>query len=305
MLYDTIIIGSGPAGYSASIYCSRYKLKNLIIGKEPGGQIAEAHIVENYPGFPSIAGNELMKKFKEHAEKFNQNIIQIGVREIIKENNGTFTVIDDNEQKYYGKTIILATGTTYRKLQIPGEEDFVGKGVSFCFTCDGPFFKNKTVAVVGGGDSAAMASIYLSEIAKEVYLIFRKDKLTAEPIKQEKIKQNAKIKLVPLTNIKEIKGEQIVKEIKLDNPYKGKKILPIDGVFIEIGSVPSLVLAKKLKIKTDKQGYIEVKADQSTNIKGVFAAGDITNASNKFRQVVVAASEGAISASSAYKFLNK
>lgn len=304
-MYDTIIIGSGPAGYSASIYASRYKLKNLIIGKEPGGQIGEAHLVENYPGIPSITGNDLIKKFKEHAEKFKPDIIQGGIKRIIKEKNNIFTLIDENNKKYSGKTVILATGMTYRKLKIPGEENYIGKGVSFCFTCDGPFFKNKTVAVVGGGDSAAMAASYLAELCKEVYLIFRKDKLTAEPAWQGKIKKNPKIKLIPTTNIKKIKGEQTVKEIELDNPYKNKKTLTIDGIFIEIGSVPSLALAKKLGVKTDKQGYVKVNADQSTNIEGVFAAGDVTNASNKFRQVIVASSEGAIAAASAYKFLQK
>ncbi len=305
MIHDTIIVGLGPAGYSASIYASRYKVKNLIIGKEDGGQIAEAHLVENYPGIQNITGKGLMENFKEHAMKFKPDIVQAEIKGIKKEKNGTFTLIDDNSKKHSAKTIILATGMTYRKLKIIGEDDFIGKGVSFCFVCDGPFFKNKTVAVVGGGNSAAMAATYLSEICKEVYLIFRKKEMVAEPARREKVRNNKKITLIPETNIKKINGDRLVNGVELDNPYNGEKNLPLDGVFIEIGSVPSLVLAKEVGIKTDKQGYIKVKQDQSTNVPGVFAAGDITDSSNKLRQVISAAAEGAISATSVYKFLQK
>lgn len=305
MTYDTIIIGLGPAGYSASIYASRYKLKNLIIGKEDGGQIGEAHLVENYPGIQDITGKGLMENFKQHAMKFKPSIVQAEIKGIKKEKNKTFTLIDGNNKKYSTKTIILATGMTYRKLKITGEDDFIGKGVSFCFVCDGLFFKNKTVAVVGGGNSAAMAASYLSEISKEVYLIFRKKEMVAEPARQEKVKNNKKIKLVPNTNIKKIKGDKLVDAIELDTPYNKKKELSVDGVFIEIGSVPSLVLAREVGAKTDKQGYIKVKQDQSTNTPGVFAAGDITDSSNKLRQVISAAAEGAIAATSVYKLLQK
>lgn len=301
MTYDVIIVGIGPAGYSASIYASRYKLKTLIIGKEPGGQINEAHLIENYPGFPSITGSELMTKFKEHVEKFKPDMAFKEVCGIIKKNNGTFEVVDESSKKYSGKTVILATGMNYRKLNIAGETDFIGKGVSFCFVCDGMFFKDKTVAVIGGGDSAAMGASYLSDIAKKVYLIFRQKKLTAEPFWLDKIKGNKKIELMPNTNLTEIKGDKLVEEIVLDNPQNKK--LPVQGVFIEIGSVPSLALAKEIGIEIDEQGYIKVKENQETNISGIFAAGDVTNNSNKFRQVIVAASEGAVAAGAVFKFL--
>ncbi|MBT4277704.1 FAD-dependent oxidoreductase [Candidatus Falkowbacteria bacterium] len=304
-MYDLIIIGAGPAAYTASIYASRYKIKNLIIGREHGGQIAEAHLVENYPGFLSIDGKKLMDKFKEHAEKFEAEIITKEVQGIIKEKDNTFTVDLEKDGKYSAKTILLATGMGHRKLAIPGEEKFIGKGVSFCFTCDGMFFKDKTVAVAGGSDSAAMAADYMSKIAKKVYLIFRKDNMTAEPVWQEKIKTNPKIEIVSNTNITEIKGNQKVEEITLDTPYKEKNELLVDGVFIEIGSLPSLALPKELGLKIDKFGYVKVSEDQSTNIKGIFAAGDITTASNKFRQVITAASEGSIAVSGIYKYLQK
>ena len=305
MIYDTIIVGMGPAAYTASIYVSRYKLKNLIIGKEPGGQINEAHMIENYPGFASISGAELMVKFKEHTEKFKPDFVFSEVRGIMKQKNGIFKIVDENKKSYIGKTVILATGMTYRKLQIPGENDFIGKGVSYCFVCDGLFFKDKEVAIIGGGDSAAMGASYLADIGKKVYLIFRKDSLTAEPFWEEKVKSNPKIELIPNTNIEEIKGANSVQEIILDNPYKKKKALPVQGVFIEIGSLPSLALAKELGIQVDEKGYIKVKDNQETNISGVFAAGDVTAASNKYRQVVVAAAEGAIAAGAVFKFLQK
>jgi thioredoxin reductase (NADPH) len=305
MLYDVIIVGAGPAAYTASIYASRYKLKNLVIGKEPGGQINEAHLIENYPGFSSVTGAELMEKFKQHVEKFKPDLNFSEVRGIKKEEDGTFTVVDESKKSYKSKAVILATGMTYRKLEIPGEEEFIGKGVSFCFVCDGMFFKDKTVAVIGGGDSAAMGASYLASVGKKVYLVFRKDTLTAEPFWQDKIKESKNIELIPNTNIKEIKGDQLVKEVVLDNPYQGQNSLETQGVFVEIGSLPSLALAKALGVEVDKRGYIKIKEDQSTNIEGVFAAGDITNGSNKFRQVVVASAEGSIAASATFKFLQK
>ncbi|NCF75247.1 MAG: FAD-dependent oxidoreductase [Xanthomonadaceae bacterium] len=304
MVFDVIIIGAGPAGYTASIYASRYKLKNLIIGREQGGQINEAHSVENYPGFLSISGMELMSKFKKQSEKLGAKIILGQAKKIIKEKN-TFVVILKNNKKYFSKTIILAIGMEYRRLEIPGEKKFTGKGVSFCFARDAKFFKNKTVAIIGGGDSAATGAVYLSEIAKKVYLIYRKKELRANPSQQEKVKNNPKIELILNTNLIAIKGDNIVKEIVLDNPFQNKKMLAIEGVFIEVGAIPSSALVKSIAVKVNKKGYINVKKNQSTNIKGIFAAGDITNASNGFRQVITASAEGAIASSAIYKFLQK
>ncbi len=305
MVHDVIIVGAGPAAYTASIYASRYKLKNLLIGKEPGGQIGEAHLIENYPGFSSITGTELMSKFKEHVEKFKPEMIFSEVRGIKKQSDGTFLVVDEAGKKHNGKTVILATGMSYRKLEIPGENTFTGKGVSFCFVCDGMFFKDKTVAVIGGGDSAAMGASYLAGIGKKVYIVFRKDSLTAEPFWQDKIKESKNIELVPNTNLKEIKGDSLVSEIELDSPYQGENSLKVQGVFIEIGSLPSLTLARRLGVEINKKGYVKINEDQSTNIEGVFAAGDLTNGSNRFRQVVVASAEGAIAAGAVFKFLQK
>lgn len=303
-MYDIIIIGAGPAGYAASIYASRYNLKNLIISKELGGQISEAHIIENYPGYTNITGRDLMEKFKEQAEYFGAEIVSGKAVKIIKKDN-SFLIIDKNRQEWAASAVIIATGSSYRKLGVIGEDEFAGKGVSYCFVCDGPFFKDKKVAVIGGADSAAMAAGYLAKICSEVYLIFRKQEMTASPIWQERIKNNPKIKIINKTNVIEIQGRQIVEKIVLDNSYKNKNTLAINGVFIEAGSIPNIDLARKLNVKINKRGYINVDSGQSTNIKGIFAAGDITDGSNGLRQVITAASEGAIAATSVYEYLQQ
>ncbi|MCK4744904.1 FAD-dependent oxidoreductase [Candidatus Parcubacteria bacterium] len=303
-MHDLIIIGAGPAGYAASIYASRYNLKNLIIGKELGGQISEAHIIENYPGYTNIIGRDLMEKFKEQVEYFGAEIVNGKAVKIIKKDN-SFLVIDENGQERAASAIIITAGASYRKLGIVGENEFVGKGVSYCFVCDGPFFKNKRVAVVGGANSAAMAADYLAKICRQVYMIFRKVNMTASPIWQERVKNNPKIKLINRTNVIEMRGEQLLEKIILDNPRQNSKALAVDGAFIEIGSIPNSGLARELNIKTNKEGYIKVDSGQSTSIKGIFAAGDITDGSNGLRQVITAASEGAIAATSAYEYLKK
>ncbi|MEA2065327.1 MAG: FAD-dependent oxidoreductase [Patescibacteria group bacterium] len=303
-MYDIIIIGAGPAGYAASIYGSRYNLKNLIIGKELGGQIGEAHIIENYPGYTNIIGRDLMEKFKEQTEHFGAEIANSEAIKIVKKDNG-FSVIDKNGQERFARAIIIAAGASYRKLGIVGENKFVGKGISYCFVCDGLFFKNKKIAVIGGANSAVMAADYLSKICDKVYMIFRKEEMTASPIWQERVKNNPKIELINRTNVIEMTGKQLLEKIILDNPHQGKNDLAVDGAFIEIGSIPNSGLARKLNIKINKAGYIKVDSGQATNIKGVFAAGDITDGSNGLRQVLTAASEGAIAATSAYEYLQK
>lgn len=301
-IYDLIIVGAGPAGLSASIYASRYKLDHLIIGKTPGGQITEIREIENYPGFVSISGQDLISKFVEQVENYGIKIQKESVADIKKLEDGTFEV-DTGEKKYKSKSLILTMGTEYRKINIPGEKEFLGKGVSYCATCDAFFFRNKTVCVLGGGNSAAVSALELSEIAQKVYLIFRKEKMTAEPFWEEKIHRNSKIEIVNGTNVIEVKGNEKVEKVILDKAYNDHTYLDVDGVFVEIGSDPGASLAMKMGIELDEQNYVKTKEDQSTNIPGVYAAGDITTSSNKFRQVLTAASEGAIAAASVYKFV--
>jgi len=300
-LYDLIIIGAGPAGLAASIYASRYKVSHLVIGKEPGGQAVEAHKVENWPGTESISGFELTQKMREHAEKLGAKIVMDSVSNITPTGNN-FEVTTHSAQ-YQAKNIILALGMEYKKLQIPGEDDFRGKGVSYCPTCDAAFFGGKIVAVAGGGNSAASAAQLLSEYASKVYIIYRGEKLKVDPVYLDNFAKNEKIEIIYGTNIKEIKGENSVEKIVLDKKYNDKDELEAQGVFIEIGSEPGIELTKQLGVKADEQGFVVVNADQSTNVSGIYAAGDATTGSNKMRQILTASAEGAVAAASVYKRL--
>lgn len=300
-MHDLIIIGAGPAGLAASIYASRYKLNHLVIGAEIGGQALEAWQVENYPGCEKISGRELMEKFKTQAESLGGEIIQGAVNSIKKASEG-FEIFTEDGKNYNSQSIILALGMKPRKLNIPGEDKFIGKGVSYCATCDGAFFKNKDVAVIGGGDAAATAVLQLAEFANKAYILYVTGGLIIEPSWMEKIKNNAKIEMVECVKIAEITGEQKVAGINYKFGGESKEIA-VDGVFIEIGSVPGVVLAKELGVKTDEQDYIIIDQAQATNIENVYAAGDATTGSNKFRQIITAAAEGAIAAGSVYKKL--
>ena len=307
MLYDVIVVGGGPAGMSAALYARRYDLKVLVLYETLGGHCAEAHNVENYPGFLSITGLELSQKFRQHAEKFKAEIKQEKVDRIEKAERGFHTITGSG--MFSGKTVLIATGTQTKRLEIAGEKEFVGRGVSFCATCDAPFFKKKTVAVVGGGDSALSAALMLSDIAKKVYLVHRRNEFRAEPILVKNVKKCKNIECVLESAIDEIKGGKcvngmIVKKVS-DAKGETKKEIPIDGVFIEIGAAPASVMMQDLGVKFDAAGFVVVDAAQATNIPGVYAAGDITTGSNKFMQIVTAAAEGAVAASSIYKYVKQ
>jgi len=307
MLYDVIVVGGGPAGMSAALYARRYDLKVLVLYETLGGHCAEAHNVENYPGFLSISGLDLSQKFRQHAEKFKAEIKQEKVDKIERAERG-FHIITGSGM-FSGKTVLIATGTETKRLQIKGEKEFSGRGVSFCATCDAPFFKNKTVAVVGGGDSALSAALMLSDIAKKVYLVHRRNEFRAEPILVKNVKKCKNIERILESTIDEIKGEKCVKGIVVkkvsDANGDTKKEISLDGVFIEIGAAPASVMVQALGVKFDETGFVIVDAAQATNIPGVYAAGDITTGSNKFMQIVTAAAEGAVAASSIYKYVRQ
>ncbi|HPN96506.1 MAG TPA: FAD-dependent oxidoreductase [Candidatus Moranbacteria bacterium] len=300
-VYDLIIVGAGPAGLSASIYASRYKLNHLIFGMNPGGQITEIRTLENYPGFTSISGRDFISRVLEQMENLGMRINKESVSAIKKEED--VFVVEASGHKYQAHSLILALGTEYKKINIPGEKEFTGRGVSYCATCDAMFFKEKVVSVIGGANSAAVTAMELADHAHKVYVIFRRDKMTADPIWVEKLNNNPKIELIYGTNILEIKGENKVEKIILDKPYDDKTFLKTDGVFVEVGSEPGVSLATNLGVAVDEQKYIIVSPDMGTNISGVFAAGDATTGSNKFRQVITASAEGAIAAASVYKLL--
>ena len=300
-IYDLIIIGSGPAGLTASIYASRYKVKHIVIGREPGGQMNEAHQIENWPGTISIAGLDLGRNMREHAQKLGVKIIMDSISNISRSEDSF--VLATHADQYRAKFIVLALGVEYRKLMIPGEEELKGHGVSYCPTCDAPFFQDKVVAVIGGGNSAASAVELVARYAHKVFMIYRGEKLRADPFYEENFSKNDKIEIIYKTNVKEIIGEKSVEKVKLDNPHNSQEELEVQGVFVEIGSEPGVELVKQLGVETDGQGFIVVNADQSTNVENVYAAGDATNGSNKLRQIVTASAEGAIAAGSVYKKL--
>lgn len=302
--YNLIIIGAGPAGLAASIYASRYKIKHLVLEGLTGSQLEEAHLVENYPGFISIKGTDLIAKFKEHAEKFGAEIISQDARGIKRLEDGTFEVTTGEHKTYQTKAIIFALGMKRRKLNIPGEEELLGKGVSYCAVCDATFFKDKTVAVVGGSNSAAMAAVHLAEFAKKVYQIYRKDKLRSEPVWTDRVLENKKIEVIYGTNVTEVLGKDKVEKIKLDSPYQSKEELPLDGLFIEVGHMPQVALVKQLNVDLDEEGYVKIKPDGSTSAQGIYAAGDITDSSNKLQQALTSMSEGIIAVTSIFRYLD-
>ncbi len=303
-ILDLIIIGAGPAGLSASIYASRYGVQHKIVGALLGGQISETHKIDNYPGMEDMSGFEFSQKWGNHAKKYGVEILPNMVEKINKEED-TFSITLADKNILRSKTILLATGTKKRKLNIIGEKEFIGKGVSYCATCDGFFYKNKIVGVIGGSDSAATATLYLADLAQKVYLIYRKAELRAEPFWVNLILKNPKIEVLYEINVVEILGQQKLEKVKLDREYKNSKELNLDGLFIEAGSDPATEYFSELRIELDESGYIKIQKNGATNVAGVFSAGDITDGSDKFRQVITAASEGAISARAIYDFLKK
>ncbi|MFA5165837.1 MAG: FAD-dependent oxidoreductase [Candidatus Paceibacterota bacterium] len=299
--YDLLIIGAGPAGLTASIYASRYGLKNAIIGQMPGGQASEAHILQNWPGNKEINGMQLMQQTIEQAQALGGELIYDSATAIKKEGN-LFLIETSFSGGLKGKSLIIATGTQRKKLSIPGEEEFVGKGVAYCATCDGPLYKGKTVAVVGGGNSAVGAAIYLSTLAKKVYLLARKECLRAEAKTIEDAKKQANLEIHCGVEVQGIKGAGKVEKILLSTPVNGSQELALDGVFIEIGSLPVKDLMNQLGIETNEAGFILVKDDRATNVAGVFAAGDCTNGHNMLKQIITACADGAVAANAAFKY---
>jgi thioredoxin reductase (NADPH) len=293
-MYDLIIIGAGPAAMSAAVYAARYKMKVAMVGKLPGGYVNDAHSVENWLGNKSITGPDLVNNFFEHVKSMDIDVVTTDVRGI-KKDNKVFTIVKDGEN-LETERLILAIGTERNKLGIKGEDAFLGKGVSYCTTCDAFFFRDRDVAIVGGSDSACTGALMLADIAKKVYLVYRQGELRAEPSWVQDVKDNKKIELILNTNPTEIVGDTKVTGLVLDNG----QTLTVDGVFVEIGTTPGKAVTASLGVATDEKGYIVVNDDQSTNVPGVWAAGDITNKNNKLKQIIVAASEGSVATYGAY-----
>ena len=293
---DIIIIGAGPAGLSAGIYASRLGADTLILEKlTPGGQITLSSEIENYPGICEVkSGLELMECWPKQAKKFGCEIKSEEVKELRIE-NGEWR-IKTHKNEYQAKAVIIATGSTPRKAGFEGEVEFTGRGVSYCAVCDGFFYKDRVVAVVGGGDSALEEALYLSEIAKKVYLIHRRDKFKAAPKTQERVFNNEKIEILFNEEVKSVKGSQFVEKIEL----KSGKILDVDGVFVFVGMKVNNELVKDL-VELNEKGEVKVDLNMKTSCDGLFAAGDIRE--NSVKQVVAAAGDGAVAAINAIKYI--
>ena len=302
MDYELAIIGAGPAGYSAGIYASRAGIKTIIFDKNGGGGLALfSPNIENYAGFESISGMDLMEKMRHQTSKYCEIKTFEEVQNIKKVNN-TFKIAT-SKKNYIVGAVLISTGTTYRKLNVTGESEFQGKGVSYCATCDGFFFKDKKVAVIGGGNSALIEAIYLKQVGcKEVILIHRRDQLRAEKT-YENYAKDMNVKFLFNKIVEKIQGNEKVESLLLKDINNSKtRNLKVDGVFISIGEIPQNDLAKKIDLDLDENDYIKVDKQQRTNITGIYAAGDITGG---LRQIITACSEGAIAALTSTEVLGK
>lgn len=301
-MHDLIIIGGGPAGISAAIYAARYKLNFLLMTESLGGWLNEIEKIENYPGFTSISGFELIEKYKEQLTYLEVPVIYKNVISVNKDAEG-FNLTDNANETYRAKTIIIASGSKKQNLNIPGEKEFLGAGVSYCAICDAMFFKNKRAAVIGGANSAVSAALHLARIADTVYLIYRKDKLRAAQSMVDNLKKMENVKIIFNTNLVKIGGVNKVEYVELDNNYKGGASLALDGVFIEIGLIPITELVKNIGIELDETRQIKIDDKGKTNIAGAFAAGDVTNGQGGLKQFVTALAGGAIAATEANRYL--
>lgn len=304
MVYDLIIIGGGPAGMAAGIYATRQKLNTLLITKDFGGQLArKAVMIENYPGFEEISGMELIKKFEKHLRKQKIDIERDEVTKL-KKIRDYFLVTTKSKQKFEAKAVIITSGADPRPLEVPGEKEFIGRGLSYCVTCDGPLFQDKTVAVIGGGNAGFETAIFLSKIAKKIYILEYSEKVRADVENQERVKKTGKVGVITNAAVKKIQGKQFVNSLLFEDRKTGKeKILKVEGVFVEIGSQPATSFVKGL---VDFNERDEIKVDFETfqtRTPGLFAAGDVNI--GKYKQIVTACGEGTKAALAAYDYLEK
>lgn len=298
MLHDLIIIGAGCAGLSASIYARRYNMDVLVLSEGLGGTITTTHLVENYPGFTSVTGQGLADAMIAHAQA-NDVPMKLGnrVNRVTKE--GEVFKVEFGKEIYEARTVLLATGTTYRKMGAKGEAELSSKGVSYCATCDAPFYKGKNVIIVGGGDSAVKESLILAEHAKHVTIVYRGEKITkAEPINMKRVEATPNIAFRLKTNIVEIMGDKRVEKVLFDDGTE----MPIEGVFIEIGRIPLTTIVDELGAEKNEKGELKITDMSETSVPGFYAAGDVTD--TEWKQAIVSASEGCKAAFRAFEFVS-
>ncbi|MEI6741824.1 MAG: FAD-dependent oxidoreductase [bacterium] len=305
-LYDIIIIGAGPAGMTAGVYTARKKLKTLIISKDIGGQAAWSSDIENYLGFSMITGPDLVKKFEDHLEEFKEDIelrISISGIKSIKKKAKYFTVTTGDGKSETTKAVIIAGGKVPRLLGVPGEKEFLNRGVAYCAWCDGPLFKGKDVAIIGGGNSALDSVLNVSKVAKQIYVINITNELTGDKTMIDKVMDLPHVRVMNSTEVAAIEGDKFVTSIRIKSRDGGlQKDLPLSGVFVEVGSLPATDYLKGL-VKLNKAGEIIIDEYNMTSVSGIFAAGDITTVIEK--QIITAAGEGAKAAIQASQYLAK
>ncbi len=298
-LYDLIIIGAGPCGVTAAIYAVRNRLNVLILTKDIGGQMAWSGLIENYSGYETTTGPDLTSKFEQHIRNLGAVIKDREVVEKIEKEEKGFT-IKTKKNVYNSKAVLIASGKNPKYLQVPGEEHFKNKGVVYCAICDGPLYTNKTIAIVGGGNSALDATLQMVNIAKHIYLVTKNDHMKGDNIMLEKIKKYSNVQIVYNSLTKEIKGNKVVESIVLQTP-EGEKELKVDGVFVQIGLIPNSQFIDM--VEKNEYGEIIIDHENRTNVPGIFAAGDVTHISEK--QIIIAAGEGSKAALTIFKYIMK
>ncbi|MEE8167793.1 MAG: FAD-dependent oxidoreductase [Candidatus Hydrothermarchaeales archaeon] len=302
LVYDILIIGGGVSGFAAAMYAGRFQMKTLVIGETTGGTIILTDLVENYPGFKKLTGMELADKIKEHALAYDVDLLEDKVTKVAKCKEGCYRIMT-SKQSFHTKTLIFATGTEWRKLGVPGEKEFANKGVHYCALCDGPFYKGKTIGIVGGSDSAAKEALLLANYGEKVYIIYRGEKIRPEPVNKRRVEENPKIEVINNTNVLEIHGDEFVRKVIFDKPYKGSTEFILDALFIEIGHIPLSQLAKDIGVETNQKGEIIIDRESKTNLPGAFAAGDVVD--TIFKQAITGVAEGVIAAYNAYQYINE
>lgn len=300
--WDLVIVGYGLTGLAAAMYAGRLELKTLLIGELPGGLITWTDSVENYPGFKHLTGLELTQKLQEHAEEYKVPMELDRVTAIEKNADGLFAV-KTKTKSFETKTVLVATGTKVRELDVPGFQPFKNKGVQFCALCDGALFKGKDMVVVGGSDSAVKEAIVLARYAKTVFIVYRGKELRAEPPNMERLQQLSNVKVLFETNVTEIKGEQMVSSVVLDKAFNGKKELAAGAVFVAIGHIPNTDILKGTGVKLNEKGEIVINRNSETNVPGILAAGDVVD--TRFKQAIVGVGEAVSAVYSALQHISR
>jgi len=307
--YDVIVVGGGPAGLTTALYCARYGLNIIIITKTIGGLVAEAPLVDDYLGLPEIKGGDLVERFVKHVKKYNVPILLDEVLDVFKrEPKEPYWCVKlrNSSSVLCSYAIVLAVGSEKRKLGVPGENEFLGKGVSYCAICDGPLYRDKDVAVIGGGNSAFTSALFLANLANKVYLIHRRSSFKAFKVYVDAAMSNSKIEILTDTIVKEIIGREVVEGIKIVNLKTNKEgFLKVSGIFVEIGLNPPTEFFKKIGIEVDEEGRAVVNIDKSTSLPGIYVVGDAAGGPYKYKleQIITAAADGAIAADAISKYI--